>query len=96
MAGTNQNATVGANAGGGAFLQGAARELPAMLSVDDVGVLLACSSRHVYRLADMGRMPRPVKLGALVRWPRSTGNPMTGILDWVAAGCPNCRNAGAK
>ena len=63
---------------------------PAMLSVDDVGALLACSARHVYRLADMGRMPRPVKLGALVRWSRSA------VLDWIAAGCPNCRAGGGR
>jgi excisionase family DNA binding protein len=87
---TQPNATTGANTGGGI---GQARELPAMLSVDDVAGLLACSARHIYRLADMGRMPRPVKLGALVRWARTTGNPATGILDWIAAGCPNCRGA---
>lgn len=77
--------------GGGFFSHGAGRELPVMCSVDDVAALLACSSRHVYRLVDRGRMPRPVKLGALIRWPRSTGNSRTGILDWIAAGCPDCR-----
>jgi excisionase family DNA binding protein len=80
------NAADGRTAGG----IGQARELPAMLSVDDVGALLACSARHVYRLADMGRMPGPVKLGALVRWSR------TAILDWIAQGCPNCRNGGGR
>jgi len=65
----------------------------AMLDVQAVADMLSCSTRHVYRLADAGRMPRPVKLGALVRWPRSTGNPHTGILDWIADGCPNCRKA---
>lgn len=76
------NATTGANSGGG---ESATRELPAMLSVDDVAVLLSCSPRHVYRLSDMGRMPRPVKLGALVRWSRQV------IGEWIAQGCPNCR-----
>lgn len=82
---TSQKLTAGANTGGGI---GQARELPAMLSVDDVAALLACSARHVYRLADMGRMPCPVKLGALVRWSRA------GILDWIARGCPSCRGTG--
>lgn len=81
---TSQNATDGRTVGG----IGQARELPAMLSVDDVAALLSCSSRHVYRLADMGRMPRPVKLGALCRWSRSA------ILDWIGAGCPSCRGGG--
>lgn len=73
--------TAGAHTGGG---DKAARELPAMLTVDQVAALLGCSARHVYRLADMGRMPRPVKLGALVRWPRAV------IESWIAAGCPSC------
>jgi len=56
-----------------------------MLNVGDVAKLLRCSVRTVYRLADSGRMPRPVKLGALVRWPRRQ------IEVWIADGCPNCR-----
>jgi excisionase family DNA binding protein len=55
----------------------------AMLSVDDIAKdYLGCSSRHVRRLADVGRMPRPIKLGSLVRWPRSV------IEQWIADGCP--------
>jgi excisionase family DNA binding protein len=67
---------------------GQARELPAMLSVDDVAALLACSARHVYRLSDMGRMPRPVKLGSLCRWSRAA------ILEWIGQGCPAVRAGG--
>lgn len=59
-----------------------------LLNVDQVAKLFNCSPRHVYRLSDSGRMPRPVKLGALVRWPRQ------GILDWIVAGCPSCRRTG--
>ncbi len=60
----------------------------AMLSVDDIATTyLGCSTRHVYRLADSGRMPRPIKLGTLVRWPRAV------IEQWIADGCPNVRNA---
>ena len=65
----------------------ATREQSAMLDVQAVADLLDCSSRHVYRMADMGRMPRPVKLGALVRWPRAA------IDDWIGQGCPSCRKA---
>ncbi len=60
----------------------------AMLSVDDIATnYLGCSTRHVYRLADSGRMPRPIKLGSLVRWPRAV------IEQWIADGCPSVRNA---
>lgn len=62
----------------------------AMLDVQAVAAMLDCSSRHVYRLADAGRMPRPLKLGALVRWRRSD------LDHWIAAGCPNCRDAARR
>jgi len=55
---------------------------PGMLTVHDVARMLNCSARTVYRLVDTGRMPRPVKLGALVRWPRQA------IEQWINAGCP--------
>ena len=79
---TSQNATAGANTGGG---DRTPRQPSALIDVQGVAALLNCSARHVYRLADMGRMPRPVKLGALVRWSR------VAILDWIAQGCPSCR-----
>ena len=55
---------------------------PTLLDIHSVAKLLGCSPRHVRRLADTGRMPRPVKLGALVRWSRQE------IEDWIAQGCP--------
>ena len=57
-------------------------------------MLGGCSTRHVRRLADSARMPAPVKLGALLRFRRKTGDPSTGIEDWIAAGCPRVRSAG--
>ena len=56
-----------------------------LLDVKAVAALFSCSPRHVYRLADAGLMPRPVKLGVLVRWPRLA------IETWVSEGCPKCR-----
>ena len=56
---------------------------PGMLTVRGVARLLCCSPRTVYRLTDSGRMPRPVKLGALVRWPKAT------VERWIDAGCPS-------
>jgi len=59
----------------------------ALLDVRAVAALLDCSPRHVYRLSDGGRMPAPVRIGALVRWRRQD-------LDaWLAAGCQPCRTA---
>jgi len=57
-------------------------EKPVMLTVEEVGRMLRCSPRTARRLAELGRMPGPVKLGALVRWPRAA------IERWIAEGCP--------
>jgi len=57
------------------------QESATMLTVHDVARMLSCSARTVYRLTDSGRVPRPVKLGSLVRWPRET------IEQWIAQGC---------
>lgn len=54
-----------------------------LLDVKDVAALLGrCSPRHVRRLADSGRMPRPLRVGTLIRWRRAD------LDDWIAAGCP--------
>jgi excisionase family DNA binding protein len=56
-----------------------------LLDVQAVAEMLGCSSRHVYRLSDAGRMPSPVKLGSLVRWSD------TAIREWIDQGCPSIR-----
>jgi excisionase family DNA binding protein len=56
--------------------------LAALMDVRGVAALLGCSPRHVFRLADAGQMPPPVRVGRLVRWRRAD-------LDaWLSAGCP--------
>ena len=57
-----------------------------MLTVDGVAKMLACSPRSIYRLADAGRIPPPVRIGGLVRWPRVS------LEQWIAEGCPVPRN----
>ncbi len=57
-----------------------------LLDVQAVAEMLGCSQRHVYRLSDAGRMPAPVKLGALVRWSAAA------IREWIDQGCPSVRN----
>ena len=56
-----------------------------LLDVQAVSKICHCSTRHVYRLSDSGRMPAPLKLGALVRWSRES------IEEWIRSGCPSCR-----
>jgi len=57
---------------------------PALVDVKEVAGLLNCSPRTVYRLADAGRMPAPVRLRTLVRWSREA------LMRWIAEGCPPC------
>jgi excisionase family DNA binding protein len=61
-----------------------------MYDAESLARLLKCSTRTIYRLCDAGRMPRPIKLGALVRWPRAL------ISEWIATGCPSCHEATPK
>jgi excisionase family DNA binding protein len=65
-------------------------DIPALLDVRGVAALLDCSPRHIYRLADAGRMPTPVRLGALVRWSRQA------IESWIEKGCPTLREWEAR
>ena len=55
-----------------------------LLDVQAVADLLDCSPRHIYRLTYTGRMPAPVKLGTLARWPQRA------IEEWILNGCPSC------
>ncbi len=60
-----------------------------LLDVNAVAALLGASSRTVRRLADCGRMPRPVSPGRIVRWQRSV------VEDWIRQGCPRMERRGA-
>jgi excisionase family DNA binding protein len=55
-------------------------------TVEDLAGLLQCSTRHIWRLHDAGRLPAAVRIGRLVRWPRKL------IESWIADGCPPARN----
>jgi len=66
------------------------RETSELLTVGDTARVLNCSKRQVYRLADAGKLPAPVRLGALVRWRRAS------ILEWIGQGCPAVRAVSAS
>ena len=52
------------------------------LTAEEVAELLGISRAHVFRLQSSGRLPRPIRLGRAVRWPRIT------LEAWLAAGAP--------
>jgi predicted DNA-binding transcriptional regulator AlpA len=62
--------------------------LPPLLDVGTVAAVCDCSPRHIYRLSDSDRMPRPIRLGSLVRWRKDD------IKAWIDAGCPSTRKGG--
>lgn len=55
---------------------------PELLPVQEAAALVSVSTRTLQRLASDGRAPRPVRLGASVRWRRAD------IVAWIARGCP--------
>ena len=64
---------------------------PAMLiDVETVAHLVGVSNRHVYRLANSGRMPSPLRLGGAVRWRRKD------VDQWINDGCPDLSEGGQE
>jgi len=61
-----------------------------LVDVRAVAHMLGCSWRHIYRLADAGKMPRPIRLGSLVRWRKSD------LDQWLADGCQPIRRGSPK
>lgn len=55
--------------------------------VGDLAQRYKTSARHIYRMADCGRMPWGIKLGQLRRWSRRE------IEVWEAGGCKAVRSA---
>jgi excisionase family DNA binding protein len=54
---------------------------PALIDVIEVARQLGCSPRHVSRLVAAGRVPKPVRLGHLLKWRRAE------LESWLAGGC---------
>lgn len=52
------------------------------LSATELAYKLGVSLRHIRRMDSSGKLPRPIKLGASVRWP------VAEIEQWLAAGAP--------
>ncbi|TWU21808.1 helix-turn-helix transcriptional regulator [Bythopirellula polymerisocia] len=68
----------------------------ALGDVECIAEIYSCSTRHVIRMVEAGKVPAPVRVGNLVRWRLRTGDPMTGVYDHIDAGCPNCHRSKSK
>jgi excisionase family DNA binding protein len=53
-----------------------------LMTVTELADLIGCSERTVYRQADIGNLPAPLKIGRLIRWQARC------ITSWIEAGCP--------
>lgn len=66
----------------GNALPSSSQTTDSLLDIEAVAEWLGCSPRHVDRMARAGRMPKPLRLGALRRWDRAV------VKKWLDAGCP--------
>jgi len=57
-----------------------------LIDVKEFAAKLGCCPKHIRRMADSGRCPPSIQLGALRRWNRQV------VDDWIAAGCPIVRH----
>ena len=60
-----------------------------LVDIDYLAELTGLSKPTLWRHHESGTLPRGCKIGRSVRWRLRTGDPKTGILDWIESGCPN-------
>ena len=53
-----------------------------LIPADRVAELLGLSKRTLWRLLSAGKLPKPVRLGSVVRWKRDE------LEAWIGSGCP--------
>jgi excisionase family DNA binding protein len=58
---------------------------PTLIDFPEAARMLAISTRHLRRLVDAGRTPRPIRLGGSVRFNAAA------LAKWIEAGCPDLR-----
>jgi prophage regulatory protein len=54
----------------------------ALLTAEQLAATLQVSKRTLWRMRSAGQMPRPIRIGGVVRWRRDE------VAAWIAAGCP--------
>ena len=61
----------------------------ALIDAAELARLLSVSKPTIWRMRDAGKLPAEIALTSqCIRWRRHTGNPATGVEDWIDAGCP--------
>ncbi len=63
---------------------------PALIDAAEFARLLSVSKPTIWRMRDDDKLPSAIALTSqCIRWRRRTGNPVTGVEDWIDAGCPS-------
>lgn len=60
---------------------------PELLTTRKAAELLGIGERTLWRYANSGRAPAPIRVGSAVRYRRAE------LLEWIAAGCPVIKRA---
>jgi len=55
---------------------------PLLINASQFAGLLQVSSRTLWRMLSAGRLPKPIRVGGIVRWR------VCEVKGWVAEGCP--------
>lgn len=63
--------------------QGEKKPEQLLWTVKDLANSLGVSESHIYRMMNKGKLPRPLRIGGVVRWS------VAEIKSWIAAGLPN-------
>ncbi len=66
-------------------------DLVRLIDVKELAQITTLSRATIWRHREEGLLPCGVKIGRSVRWRLRTGDPKTGILDWIEASCPRCQ-----
>lgn len=61
-----------------------------LIDAAELARMLSVSKPTIWRMKEAGKLPPAISLTSqCIRWRRRTGNPATGIDDWIDAGCPS-------
>ena len=55
---------------------------PLLITAGQLAGLLQVSTRTLWRMSSAGRLPKPIRVGGIVRWR------LEEVERWIEAGCP--------
>lgn len=66
-----------------------ANTMSVLIDAAELARMLAVSKPTIWRMKEANKLPKEIALSAqCVRWRLRTGDPTTGVLDWIDIGCP--------